>query len=222
MKKIFKIAIITLYSLLLCLAIVFTRKMTLDDLIFYAPKNIFMATLFMLSLYIIKSVSVFFPIILLQIASGFLFSWPLALAVNICGIVIDTVIPYFIGMFSGAVAVEKRVNKDARLQKVFTRLHKHEFFLPFFLRIISCLPSDLIGMYFGANKFNFSKYLIATILGVLPGAIPATFMGRSITEPLSPQFIISVSITVTTALISVIVFYIYNKNQARKEQKKGM
>ena len=211
MKKAFKILTIILYALLLCLAIVCARKMTLDDLLFYAPKNIFMAILFMLAMYVIKSISVFFPIVLLQIASGFLFSWPIAIMVNLAGILIDAVIPYFIGKISGADAVEKKVSKNGKVQKVLTRLHRHEFFLPFFLRIISCLPSDIIGMYFGANKFNFSKYLIATVLGVLPGAIPATFMGRSITEPLSPEFITAVSITVVTALISVIVFYIYNK-----------
>ena len=215
MKKLFRIVIIILYSVLLCLAIVCARRMTLDDLVSYAPSNLFMAVLFILWIYVIKSVSVFFPIILIQIASGFLFSAPLALAVNLLGIIIDAVIPYYIGKYSGSEAVERKTKSNERLKKVIDRLHKHEFFLPFFLRVISCLPSDLIGMYFGAHKLNFSKYLLASIAGVLPGAIPATFMGRSITEPLSPQFIISVLITVFSALISVVVFYVYTKKQRR-------
>lgn len=213
MKKVLKILTIVFYLTLIILTISFARNMTVEKLLDYSPDNIFLAVLFMFGMNALKSVSVFFPIIVLQIASGFLFPPLLAIIVNIVGSAIVYAVPYFVGRFSGAEKAEQKIKNNPKVASLFEKQHEHEFFLSFFLRAISCLPGDLVSMYLGALKFNFPKYLIASMLGNLPGLIPATFMGTSITDPLSPEFITSLVITVVTALLSVLVYYIYNKKK---------
>lgn len=211
MKKFLKILTLVLYSTLIMLSIIYLRDITIDELLSYSPENVFLAILFMLGLNVLKSISVLFPIIVLQIASGFLFNPVLAIIVNILGSAIVYTVPYFLGRFTGAEKAEKKIKANPKLVSIFEKQHKHEFFLSFFLRAISCLPGDLVSMYLGALKFCFPKYLIASMLGNLPGLIPATFMGTSITDPLSPEFITAAVITVFTALLSVVIYHFHNK-----------
>ncbi len=217
LKKAIKIITAVLYAVLIGMAIYQARNLTLDNLILYSPQNKTLAVLFLLGLYALKSISVFFPIILLQIASGFIFPAPIALMVNLIGAVIDFTLPYYIGMFSGAEAAERKISQNKSIKKFIQKQQKHEFFLTFFLRVISCLPSDLVSMYLGMLKFKFTHYMIASMLGALPGIIPATFMGRSITDPMSPEFIISVSITLFCSVASILAYYIYI-NKSRNNQ----
>ncbi len=211
MKKFLKILALVLYACLIVLTIIYARDMTVDELLNYSPENVFLAVLFMLGINALKSISVFFPIIVLQIASGFLFHPALAITVNIMGSAIVYAVPYFLGRTTGAKKAEQKVKSNPKLTALFEKQHKHEFFLSFFLRAISCLPGDLVSMYLGALKFNFPKYLIASMLGNLPGLIPATFMGKSITDPFSSDFITATIITVSTALLSVVIYYFHNR-----------
>ena len=215
-KRVFKSILLVLYVILIIWAVFAFRNVSLEDILSYTPQNTLLAILFILSLFALKSVSVFFPIILLQIASGFLFHPVVALLVNLIGAVIDFAIPYYIGMFTGADSAAKKINSNENIKKMFEKQQKHEFFLTFFLRAISCLPSDLVSMYMGMLRFNFPSYLCASILGALPGLIPATFMGNSITEPMSPEFIVSLTITLVCSLMSMLMYYIYTKRQKKK------
>lgn len=210
-KKFLKIIIYICYGALIVSALMFFRKFGVQQLLNYTPSNIFLAVLFMLALFALKSISVFFPIMALQIACGFLFSPMIALLVSTAGTAVAYTIPFFIGRFTGAQVVEDKISKKPELLRLFQKQHNHEFFLSFFLRVISCLPADLISLYLGALKFRFRGYLVASVLGTLPGLIPAVFIGDSIRDPLSPQFIISLLITIISALLSVVIYYFYNK-----------
>ncbi|MBQ2888882.1 MAG: TVP38/TMEM64 family protein [Clostridia bacterium] len=212
-KKIINTLALILYAVLIFVIFVSTRDFSIDKLLSYSPESPLLAAFFLFGLYALKSISVVFPIILLQIASGFLFPAPIALLINLTGAVIDFTIPYFLGKFTGADAAEKKIAKNPALTKLFEKQHKHEFFLTFFLRVISCLPADLVSMYLGTLKFKFDRYLIASMLGTLPGLVPATFMGQSITDPLSPEFITALLITIICSVLSFLIYYIYTKKK---------
>ena len=148
-KKIIKTVTAAIYISLIFLAIYHARHMSLDDLLSYTPSNKLLAAAFLLGLYALKSITVFFPIIILQMASGFLFSAPIALVVNLTGTAIGFALPYYLGMFTGANAAERKINQNENIKRIIEKQRKHEFFLTFFLRVISCLPSDLVSMYLG-------------------------------------------------------------------------
>lgn len=211
LKKFVKAVIWALYAILIFFAIYHARNMTLDNLISFTPQNKLLAALFLLGLFALKSISVFFPIILLQIASGFLFPAPIALLVNLIGTAIGFALPYFMGRFIGAEKAEEKISKNENIRRIIEKQRKHEFFLSFFLRVISCLPSDLVSMYLGLLRFEFPRYMLSSMLGALPGIIPATFMGQSITDPLSPQFIGAVAITLICSAASIVYYYFYSK-----------
>lgn len=211
MKKPVKIFIFYIYIALIIAAFVFLRDFSASDLLNYTPSSRPLAALFILSLFALKSISVFFPIIVLQILCGFLFSPITALLLSTLGTAIAYSIPFYIGRLTGSNTAEQKIAQNPSLARILAKQHKHEFFLSFFLRAISCLPADIISMYLGALKFRFRRYLLASVLGTFPGLIPATLMGDSIRDPFSPQFIIALSLTILSSLASLVIFHFYNK-----------
>ncbi len=116
------------------------------------PKDPAMAAAVMLILYLLKGLTIFFPLIVLEIASGYLFSGWTALLVNFSGILIILTVPYWVGRAAGMEAVHKQVKKHPRFEKILSMQQQNSFFLCFFLRIISCLPGDVVTMYLGGNQ----------------------------------------------------------------------
>jgi len=186
-------------------------EFSVEMILSHSPENVFLASLFMLLLYAVKSISIVFPAIVLQMACGFMFSAPLALTINFLGALIEFTIPYFIGRFTGSEYAERKIQKNKRIAKFINSQKEHYFFVPFFLRVISVLPCDLVSMYLGAIRLPFLSFLTASLLGTFPGIIPATFMGKSITKPLSPEFLTAASITVICSLLSFLLFKLHQK-----------
>ena len=171
----------------------------------------------LLLLYMLKSLTIFFPLLILEMAAGYLFPAPAALIINFLGIGIVLTIPYWIGRALGLRQVSKLTRKYPKFQAIMEKQQNHSFFLCFFLRVISCLPGDIVTMYLGATHTPFSHNLLGGTLGILPGMILATFMGVNIQDPSSPAFWISAALSVGLAVLSIVLYYVYLKRQKGRE-----
>lgn len=184
-----------------------------------ASQNPLLTAGLLLLLYMLKSLTIFFPLLILEMAAGYLFPAPAALIINFVGICIVLTIPYWIGRALGLRQVSKLTRKYPKLQAIMEKQNRHSIFLCFFLRVISCLPGDLVTMYFGATHTPFSHNLLGGTLGILPGMILATFMGINIQHPSSPAFWISAALSVGLAVLSTVLYYVYLKRQKGKENR---
>lgn len=187
------------------------KEITVQVLLDYTPANPFLAACVLLLIYAVKSMSVIFPLMVIRITTGHLFSAGTALLINIAGIIICFIIPYWIGHSSGADIISSLKSKYPRLESWLNLQKNNDLFICFFLRIIGCLPGDIVSMYFGATRVSFVPYLLGSLLGALPNTITATFMGHSLTAPESPMFIISAILTVTLAGLSLFFHFFYRK-----------
>lgn len=186
------------------------REITAEGLMNYAPDNPWLAATFLILLYAFKSLTIFFPIIILNVLGGFLFEPLTAMLVNFIGVLVELSIPYWVGRLSGSGLAEKLKKKHPKLSELMND-NSNEFFKSFFLRVISCLPGDAVSMYFGARKVKFSTFLTGSFLGTLPGVVTATLLGMSITDPDSPMFWISVGFTVGISVISFLIYFFWKK-----------
>lgn len=215
----FYIAGCVLGVVLLGLAVVFALRsnLSLDTILTCTPQNPVLTAGVLLLCYGLKSATVVFPLLLLEIAAGYLFPAPAALVINLIGIWIILTIPYWIGRALGLRQVSKLTQKYPKFQAVMEKQLNHSFFLCFFLRAISCLPGDLVTMYLGATHTPFWHNFLGGTLGILPGMIPATIMGVSIQNPSSPAFWISAALSVGLAILSTVLYYVYLKHQKTKD-----
>lgn len=200
--------ILFIIVLLGCLAyIAGNRNLSIQTI----PKNSIHAAIVMFLLYAAKSATIFFPLIILEITVGYLFSTWAALGINFAGMLIILTVPYWIGKAVGMDVIQKLIQKYSKFAKLIGLQQENSFFLCFFLRIISCLPGDVVTMYLGATQTSYWKNLFAGTLGLLPGMTLATLMGSSIQDPNSSSFWIYAALTITLASVSVLLYYLYRR-----------
>lgn len=208
--------------LILCIAFILIylfcgSDISAETILQYAPSNPLLAAMFLILLYGIKSLSIFFPIMILYVAGGFLFSPLFAILINTIGVLVELTIPYWIARASGIHSSERLVKKYPKLAEIITYQHGNTLFLSFFLRIISCLPGDAVSMYLGSIKTPFVKYLVGSVLGIIPGMVTATLIGTSITDPTSPMFWISVILTAVISVTSFLIYFFWRRKKKRQE-----
>lgn len=200
----------------LCLYLFSGKEITAESLLNIAPEKPFFAALFLIFLYAFKSLTVFFPIMVLNVLGGFLFEPAYALIINAIGVIAELSVPYWVGRASGGPLADKLQNKYHKFFDSF-RDRGSDFFKAFFLRVISCLPGDAVSMYFGAVKMPFLTCLTGSFLGALPGMITATLMGMSITDPGSPMFWISIGLHVGVSALFFLVYILWKKAREKAQ-----
>ena len=196
----------TIISVLICVFII--GEISVKDILWYTPNNYLLAAICIIGFYVLKSLSIVFPIIVLYISAGSIFPYFWAVIVNILGIAACISVPYWIGYFSGHKFTKFLVKKYARVEKLNEFKHDNEWFFTFIVRLIGVLPCDIVSILMGSSKISYQKYILGSLAGMLPTMISATVVGVTITNPHSPAFIIS---SIFTILLSVVSILIYRK-----------
>ena len=189
------------------------REMTVEDILAYEPENLLLAAAGLLGLYVVKSVTVVFPLIVLYISAGVLFSPPWAVLLNLLGLALAVTVPYGLGKFYGREYVERLVSRYKKGNLLRELQGESGFFLSYFTRIINLLPGDLVSMLLGAMNIGYGRYFCGSLLGLSPTMLAATFMGISITAPSSPGFIFSCAITVVLSAASAVLHRLRRNKQ---------
>lgn len=203
-------------TILFVLFIVSTKKeFTVDFVLSYIPQNLTLAALIFMVMYALKSLSVLFPILVLQVAGGVIFSPVTALILNCIGTAISYTIPYLIGRMSGREFADQLVTKHRKISYFINLNRGSDSFTSFILRSIGCLPADIVSMYLGSIGTKFIPYVLWSVIGTLPGLIPATFMGAEITNPKSMAFIVTLVATILSSVISIVIFVIIKKKRQK-------
>ncbi len=220
LKRVMQIAPIAMVAICILIYFRFFRGVTIEHILEFTPENLWLAALVMVGLFAMKSLSIFFPMLILIAASGSIFPTFLsAVIVNCAGVAVMLLIPYAIGRFAEREFVEGLINKHKNADKLREFKSENEFFIAFFLRVINVLPCDLVSMFLGSTSFAPGKYMLGSFLGVLPGLITTTLMGSSVDNPKSPKFWMSIVVEVVFAVGSTVWYYFYKKRKKTALEK---
>ena len=189
-----------------------------EDIAQHAPRQPLLAALAMLGLYGVKSLSVFLPMLPLQLAVGFLFRQPIAVLINGLGYALGAAISFFRGRSAGTETIDQLLEKYPRLSGLVRGGKGSNVFLSFILRVIGMLPMDVTSMYLGSTGVPFLSYLLATMAGALPKVVAITLVGDSITEPGSPAFLLSAAFTAGLTVLSSLFYLWYRKGHSDSEE----
>ncbi len=198
----------------------FRKDFSLEHLLSITPDEKITATLFLLLLFILKALSIVFPILVIYALSGIIFSPPVALLVNLIGTCLVILVPYLLGRLSGSTLIQNISQKYPRAQRLHDFQRENVWFFSFFLRVIGLLPGDIISMYQGAGKFPLLPCLVGGIGGMLPAMLASTFLGENITHPGSPQFLLSVSAIVCLSVSSILFYRWWKRSTKKKNARK--
>ncbi len=217
-EQIFKI--LRFMPLILCLAfmalyIFYGDSITVESLSNFAPKNTLFAALFLLLLYAVKSLSILFPFVILNMVGGLLFPTGTAVIVNFLGLMVELAVPYWVGRASGSGFAENLRKKHPKLDDFVNHQPGSKYFMTFFLRAINCLPTDAVSMYYGAVKLPFGVFMLCSFFGCMPLVLAVTLLGASITDTSSPMFWISIALTVSISLTSLLTYFFWQKHKKK-------
>ncbi len=181
------------------------RDLEAGDLFRWSPANPWLAALFLLALYACKSMTIFFPLVVLYLAGGLLFPLPAALAVNLAGLAVCSTVPYWVGRCSAAETLDRLRQKYPKLQTVEQLRQANHFLFALLARAVGVLPGDVVSLYFGAVRLPFQPYLAGSLLGLCPTMVAVTIMGGSVSNPLSPAFLAAAGVDLLVVIISFAV-----------------
>ena len=192
------------------------KELSAEGIARYTPKNPWLAAIVMLALFALKSLSIVIYSGLLYAANGILFPLPVAIVLNLIGTVIMVSLPYLIGKRTGASAVDEIRAKYPKAEAIHDLRAKNDFLFAFLVRMAR-LPSDVASLYMGAVHVEYKKYLLGSLLGMLPHTITYPIIGMSIRDIRSPKFVISLCAELAYILITSAVYTVSRKrNQVSK------
>ncbi|MGN0203594.1 MAG: TVP38/TMEM64 family protein, partial [Coprococcus sp.] len=214
-----KIFLLIIWVAIILVFLIKGKNISIDGILNYTPQSLILAALMMIGLFALKSLSVVIYSGILYIADGILFPLPIAFLMNICGSVVMVTLPYIIGKKVGARAAGYVVEKYPKAKSLNKLRSENDFIFTFFVRMIGRLPSDIVSMYMGAIGVKYQKYLSGSILGMLPHMITFPVMGMNITNPRSPEFIVSLCVEIIIMAGTTTVYILNKKNGKRHNQK---
>ena len=127
-------------------------------------------------LYMLRPV-IFFPATLLTLAAGYVYGPLAGVAVVVVASNLSSMVAYTIGRFFGAGIVE-RSSGSAALQRYAERMRRNSFETVLVMRFIF-LPYDLVSYFSGFLRVHWRGFLLATILGSIPGTISFVLFGSA-------------------------------------------
>lgn len=168
-----------------------------------------------LGIYFIKSVLFIIPASLIYIAVGMAFLAPQAIAINLCGIIIEVTATYFLGVFLGGDYVNKLLAKNKAGQKLLEKKFNDNFWVLLGIRALPVFPIDFVSLFWGASKCKFLRYFIVSVAGIMPRVILFTILGDGIYDYIPIHLI--VKIIICAIPVGVVVYLI----RYFVKQKKG-
>jgi len=180
--------------------------LTAEAIAALSPRQHWIAALFLLMLYGIKGLSVAFPLSVLEAAGGLLFPLPMALAVNLSGVLLAQVLPFLLGRQEQ----HELEALTARYPRLLTL--RPDSVCPektvFLLRLAGATPGDLVSLYLGAAGVPLRAYLLGCALGSFPRVAAATILGAALWEIGTPRFWLSL---LPGAFLTALSFFLWRR-----------
>lgn len=184
------------------------RSITVEQLLAYTPKEPLLAVIAILFAYAVKSLLVFFPLLVLYVAVGTLFPGLWGLAVNLLGLSVCLLVPYSLGRWLGGPWLQRFGERNPKLHGALAIKEGDSLFFSFLLRAVNLLPGDIVSFLLGAQGVSLHHFLLGSLLGLAPVMIPATLLGQSLQKGSGGSFIrIAVSLTILIGISLVLQWW---------------
>jgi len=169
----------------------------------------------------IESFGPWVPILLLIMiiitsSIGFVFTIPVAITalllngylaffISLLGLTLGATISFYISRYIGRDYFEKKFRGKITKLDNYEGGFAHEDFLKiFFMRLISLIPYELINIGAGLSRMKFLPFILATIIGIIPGIILTIYFMKSTENIFSIKFVFASMILIMFSFLPLI------------------
>jgi len=138
----------------------------------------------------------------IAIAGGMAFGIYWGTLYTIIGATLGATVAFHISRLLGRGAVEKLVK--GKMLIVEDGIEHGGFMLIFILRLIPIIPFNVISFGAGLTKIKYSDYLLATMIGIIPGSLVFVNLGDKTLDVRSPEFVLAVGLLLLLIIVSTI------------------
>lgn len=160
------------------------RGLTAAELLNYLPASVPLAALSLIGLHGLKSLSLVFPLAVLQVAGGLLLPTGWAFAVNLAGMLVSLSLPYGVGRFTGNQLWRWLCARFPRIQAIERFEAGNNLLFAAILRLVDVLPFDLVSWYLGSTGVAYGPYLAGSVIGNLADMVMNTWLGIALSDGL--------------------------------------
>ena len=137
-----------------------------------------------------------FPAIILTLAGGLAFGpWWGTLYVVLGGL-LGACLCFAIARSLGQEKTKKYLGKFPQIRAFDDEIAEHGFRTILFMRVVPIFPYDPVSYLAGLSNIRFRDYAAATAIGMIPGAFAYNVLGNSLTNILSPAFLMAVALVI--------------------------
>lgn len=161
----------------------------------------------------------FFPVPILAVAGGLVFGFFKGSLLTFLGACANCYIMFLISRKFGRDYVVKLLKKrmsEKQHKRIFGISEDKLMISLVILRLIPLVPYNLINYGFGLTSISTSKYMLASILGIIPGTIVFLNFGDKATNIWSIEFLISVFLVLLLIIISLYISKIIENKENKK------
>ncbi len=152
-----------------------------------------------------------FPAIILTLAGGLAFGpWWGTLYVIIGGL-LGACLCFLIARSLGQDKMKKYLGQFPQIQAFDDQIAEHGFRTMLVMRIVPIFPYDPVSYLAGLSKMRFSDYAAATAIGMVPGAFAYNVLGYSLTDMLSPTFLMGIALVIVVMFTPLVYHFVKHK-----------
>jgi len=176
------------------------KELRIEKVVHFIREKGHYAILVYLLIFAIKPFFVVAPSNLISIAGGILFGPVKGFILSMLGFFISGTVAFYLAQFLGKDFVQRIVGD--KFIKLDDNINKNGFKILFLLRLPPILPFDPLSYACGFTNIKYSKFILASVLGVIPETLCFSILGPSFKHPFSLKFMIPLAILILTTVFS--------------------
>ncbi|SFL79180.1 Uncharacterized membrane protein YdjX, TVP38/TMEM64 family, SNARE-associated domain [Pelosinus propionicus DSM 13327] len=153
-----------------------------------------------------------FPAIILTLAGGLAFGPWWGTFYVVVGGVMGASLCFLLARLLGREKMQKYLSKFSHLQMFEDKMAASGFRTMLFMRIVPIFPYDPVSYLAGLSKICFRDYVLATTLGMIPGAFAYNVLGYSLLDIFSTTFLFGI-VLVAFVFLTPLAYHLFNKNR---------
>lgn len=153
-----------------------------------------------------------FPAIVLTLAGGLAFGPWWGTFYVVVGGVMGACLCFFIARLLGSKKLQKYMGKYSQLQLFENQLEVNGFRTMLIMRLVPIFPYDPVSYLAGLSKIRFQDYVLATTIGMIPGAFAYNVLGYSLLDIFSSTFLLAIGLLVIV-MFTPLVYHFVKQNR---------
>jgi len=146
---------------------------------------------------------ILFPASILSLAAGLAFGAIWGTIYTIIGATLGAIVSFLVAKKFGKNITNNKT-PNVRMRKIQSQMEENGFFYVLLLRLIPLFNFDLISYLAGISKVKLSHFVLATVVGTIPGTFAYNFLGSSFVGDNKSIIIIAVVVFVLISVLPLI------------------